>query len=137
MQRTPLLNLLNDQVSSSNPVSNKSHSTFTQHAFHRDARSAEHSNVDVGRSFLLELPDESLGHIITYVDTPPSLVSLSQVNQRLRNYVADDCTWYRSFAYHYWGIGPEESPPRECEIMLRRSESTWKKEFIKRYDLLL
>ncbi|KIJ41026.1 hypothetical protein M422DRAFT_255876 [Sphaerobolus stellatus SS14] len=91
---------------------------------------------DERRCFLLSLPSESLTHITTYVDDPRSLIALSRTNHRLSDHVAEDNTWYRAFAFHFWGLGPESEPKYETKVMLRKTENTWKKEFVKRSEIL-
>lgn len=88
------------------------------------------------RCFFLSLPEESLTHITTYVDDPPSLFALSRVNRRLRDHIADDNTWYRVFAFRFLGIGPEFDPQEEHRLLLRRTESTWKREFVQRFKAI-
>ncbi|KDQ52368.1 hypothetical protein JAAARDRAFT_40252 [Jaapia argillacea MUCL 33604] len=89
-----------------------------------------------GFSILLELPSESLTHITSFLD-PLSLIQLSKSNQYLHEHVKDDNTWHRAFLAQFLNVGPESELKRESGrgIMLRRTESTWKKEFIVRYNL--
>ncbi|KAF8588122.1 hypothetical protein K439DRAFT_1406853 [Ramaria rubella] len=87
-------------------------------------------------SYFLSIPGESLTHITTYIDDPSSLLALSRVNRRLRDHIADDNTWYRVFASYFWNIGPESDPPDATRLTLRRSENTWKKEFVARFRAL-
>ena len=84
---------------------------------------------------LLDVPSETLLGITSYLD-PPSLLVLARVHVRLNQHVKDDNTWYRAFLCQFLGIGPESNiQDSKRNIMLRRSESTWKKEFIFRYNL--
>lgn len=82
----------------------------------------------------LDIPTENLTHITSYLD-PPSLLALSGVNTALHEHVKDEHTWHRAFVYSFLGIKPEDNLDDVKGLMLRRSESSWKKEFIIRYNL--
>lgn len=93
-------------------------------------------------SILLDLPTESLTHITSYLD-PASLFVLGGLNRRLHQHVEDDNTWRRAYAYHFLGISPEgdiqdggspDGTPRRA-LMLRREETSWKREFVFRWNL--
>ncbi|KAF8524331.1 WD40-repeat-containing domain protein [Hysterangium stoloniferum] len=136
MQDKPSLILTNSLVTTETTSNNKN--TTTQHALQSN-RSRNERGLSVfhpPRCFLLSIPSESLNHITSYVGDPLSLLALSLVSRRLRDHVAEDSTWYHAFAFHYWGIGPESDPEDEQKLVLRRSDSTWKKEFIKRFNVL-
>src|SRR6185369_16571917 len=84
---------------------------------------------------LLEVPPETLLGITSYLD-PPSLLALARVHARLNEHVKDENTWQRAFVCQFLGIGPESDINDNARnLMLRRSETTWKKEFILRYRL--
>ncbi|KAG6890853.1 hypothetical protein C0992_012239 [Termitomyces sp. T32_za158] len=84
---------------------------------------------------LLGVPSETLTGITAYLD-PPSLLSLAKVHSRLASHVKNDNTWHRAFVCQFLGISPEsEIHDDDKGIMLRRSESTWRNEFIVRYKL--
>jgi hypothetical protein len=85
-------------------------------------------------SILLDLPTESLTHITSFLD-PQSLLILSRVCKQLHNHVEDDNTWHRAFVYQFFGISPESNVYYLNCLLLRRSEFTWKNEFIVRYKL--
>jgi F-box-like len=131
MQDTPLLNS-QIPVSLSTTLINHQANNI-QHALQPNRTQKLKSP---SRSFFLSIPGESLTHITTYVDDPSSLFALSRVNRRLRDHIADDNTWYRVFAFHFLGIGPESDPQEEQELVLRRTESTWKKEFVSRFRII-
>ena len=86
---------------------------------------------------LLSIPSESLTHVTSFLD-PPDLLALARTCKRLNAHVADDNTWRRAYVYQYLGITPESDLRDDVgdkTIMLRREESSWKKEFILRYNL--
>ncbi|KAG0699623.1 hypothetical protein DFH29DRAFT_936054 [Suillus ampliporus] len=83
---------------------------------------------------LLDIPTESLTHITSFL-FPPSLLALSRTNRRLNEHINDDNTWYRAFINQFLEIGPESDLENERILLLRKSESTWRKEFIMRHNL--
>ncbi|KAF5375448.1 hypothetical protein D9615_007952 [Tricholomella constricta] len=84
---------------------------------------------------LLGVPSETLTGITSYLD-PPSLLSLARVHGRLNSHVKNDSTWHRAFVCQFLNIGPESEIHDDVKsLMLRRSESTWRNEFIVRYRL--
>ncbi|KAI8992768.1 hypothetical protein BD414DRAFT_284950 [Trametes punicea] len=90
-----------------------------------------------GPSVLLSIPSESLTHITSFLD-PPDLLALGRACKQLYAHVADDNTWRRAYVFQYLGITPESDlrdDPGDKTLMLRREETTWKKEYIMRYNL--
>ncbi|KAG6850382.1 hypothetical protein H0H93_013937 [Arthromyces matolae] len=84
---------------------------------------------------LLDVPSETLTGITSYLD-PPSLLSLARVHSRLAAHVKNDNTWHRAFVCQFLGISPESDIHDDVKsLMLRRSETTWRNEFINRYRL--
>ena len=86
---------------------------------------------------LLIIPSESLTHVTSFL-APPDLLALARTCHQLNAHVADDNTWLRAYVYRYLGIAPENdlhSDAADKTIMLRREESSWRKEFIQRYKL--
>ncbi|KAF8064241.1 WD40-repeat-containing domain protein [Lyophyllum atratum] len=84
---------------------------------------------------LLGVPSETLTGITSYLD-PPSLFSLARVHGRLHSHVKNDSTWHRAFVCQFLNIGPESEIHDDAKsLMLRRSENTWRNEFIMRYRL--
>lgn len=84
---------------------------------------------------LLDIPSETLTGITSHLD-PQSLLHLSLVNRRLYEHVKDDNTWHRALVNHCLGISPESDlydPSKR--LLLRRFQSSWRKEFISRYHL--
>ncbi|CCL99834.1 uncharacterized protein FIBRA_01858 [Fibroporia radiculosa] len=84
-------------------------------------------------SLLLRVPSESLTHITSFLN-PPTLFVLSCTNKELYAHVKDDNTWRRAYVYQYLGISPESDLHNDADrksLMLRREESTWRKEFVK------
>lgn len=133
MQDTPL----NPQKSDSPYTTNfKYQNNNIQHAPRSQRLSSTKNPESTSECYFLVIPGESLTHITTYVDDPSSLFALSRVNRRLRDHVADDNTWYRVFAFHFLGIGPESDPKEETKLLLRRTENTWKREFIQRFNVI-
>lgn len=88
-----------------------------------------------GYPILLNVPVETLTGITSYLN-PPSLFSLAQVNRYLNEHVKDDNTWRRAFVQQILGIGPESNLDDEKTLLLRRSERSWRHEFIARYVLI-
>ena len=95
-----------------------------------------------GESILLRFPSESLTHIPSFLN-PDALVALSGTNRQLHAHVKDDNTWRRAYAYQFLGISPEgdirdSASPNGAPgraLMLRREESSWKREFVLRWNL--
>ncbi|KAG6369461.1 WD40-repeat-containing domain protein [Boletus reticuloceps] len=83
-------------------------------------------------SLLLDLPKESLTHISSYLPLP-SLLALARTCRPLCQHVDDDNTWLRAFLTQFFGIGPEHDLDKKHSLLLRRTENTWRKEFIHRY----
>ncbi|RDX49038.1 hypothetical protein OH76DRAFT_622487 [Lentinus brumalis] len=89
------------------------------------------------RDVLLSIPSESLTHVTAYLD-PPDLLVLARTCKQLHAHVTDDNTWRRAYVHQYLGISPESDLRDEAgdkTLMLRREESSWRKEFILRYKL--
>lgn len=86
---------------------------------------------------LLSIPSESLTHITSFLD-PPDLLALARTCHQLNAHVIDDNTWRRAYVYQYLGILPESDIHEDAgdrAVLLRREESSWRKEFIRRYNL--
>ena len=120
--------------------------TYKQKPVHSHKQQTHHGyakRLDSEPSFrLLELPTESLTHITSFLD-PGSLIALSRCNKRLHDHVEDENTWRRAFVYQFLGIPPEGDIYESCSpdsipdksLMLRREESSWKREFVCRWNL--
>ena len=101
---------------------------------HGTAPDHPHAPTDV----LLSIPIESLTHVTCFL-SPPDLLALARTCHQLNAHVADDNTWLRAYVYHYLGIAPESDLHSDAAFktaILRREESSWRKEFIQRYRLL-
>lgn len=88
-------------------------------------------------STLLLLPSESLTHISSFLD-PSALFALAKANKQLYDHVKEDNTWRRAFVCQFLGISPESDLHDDKDgktLMLRRQETSWKKEFVVRYNL--
>lgn len=83
---------------------------------------------------LLDLPQESLTHVTSYLP-PPSLLALARTCRHLCEHVDDDNTWLRALLNQLLGISPEHELENERILLLKRTENTWRKEFIFRYDI--
>ncbi|KAI0702768.1 hypothetical protein C8Q76DRAFT_755783 [Earliella scabrosa] len=85
---------------------------------------------------LLGIPSESLTHVTSFL-APPDLLALARTCKSLHAHVADDNTWRRAYVYQYLGITPESDLRDDGDktLLMRREESSWKKEFILRYNL--
>ncbi|KIP06773.1 hypothetical protein PHLGIDRAFT_447695 [Phlebiopsis gigantea 11061_1 CR5-6] len=98
---------------------------------------------DTGSDFqLLDLPTESLTHVTSFLD-PNSLFALAGVSKRLHEHIEDENTWRRAFVYQFLGIPPEgdiyvssnpDGVPGKA-LILRREETSWKREFVHRWNL--
>ncbi|GLB44562.1 putative ubiquitin-interacting motif containing protein [Lyophyllum shimeji] len=84
---------------------------------------------------LLDIPSETLTGITSYLD-PPSMLALARVHGRLNAHIKNDNTWHRAFVCQFLNIGPESDIDDDVKsLMLRRSENSWRNEFITRYRL--
>ena len=86
-------------------------------------------------SLLHALPFETLTNVTAWLD-PPSLLVLGLVDKYLKRYVDNDNVWQASFLAHFLDVAPEEGTTNARVLLLRRVESSWKKEYISRYKLL-
>ncbi|KAJ3816117.1 hypothetical protein F5880DRAFT_1606389 [Lentinula raphanica] len=100
-------------------------STLSQHLLSSHEPTTQHG-------LLFSLPTENLTHITAYLD-PLSLFALSLVNKALNEHVNEDHTWFRAFLLNFLGISPESEISSEKMLLLRRTESSWKKEYIFRF----
>ena len=81
-------------------------------------------------------PQELLDWTTSFLE-PRDLFALGRVCQRLALHVSlDSPTWRSGFLRHFFGIDPESSVDPFGQIRLRRSEKTWKKEYVERCKLL-
>ncbi len=92
------------------------------------------SDASLTRKHGLDIPSENLTHITAYLD-PHSLLSLSRVNTQLYAHVKEEHTWRTAFALNFLGIGPEGDLSDFKGRLLRRSEPSWRREYIVRYNL--
>lgn len=86
-------------------------------------------------SLLHALPFETLTNVTAWLD-PPSLLALGLVDKYLKRYVDNDSTWQTAFLAHFFDVDPEEWSINRRMVLLRRAESSWKREYISRYKLL-
>lgn len=102
---------------------------------------AQHGNLHWNRNssslsergvHLLDVPGESLVHITSYLDVP-TLLNLSRVNKSLHEHVKNDSTWYRALLCQCLGVSPESDIQKAQCLLLRKTESTWKKELVYRH----
>ncbi len=103
------------------------------HSSHHPRPHAASGTADV----LLSIPSESLTHVTSFLD-PPDLLALARTCQHLNAHVGDDNTWRRAYVYQCFGIMPESDIHNDASdkaVMLRREESSWRKQFIWRYTL--
>ncbi|KAK0490819.1 WD40-repeat-containing domain protein [Armillaria novae-zelandiae] len=92
------------------------------------------SSASLTRKHGLDIPSENLTHITACLD-PHSLLSLSRVNTQLYAHVKEEHTWRTAFALNFLGIGPEGDLSDFKGRLLRRSEPSWRREYIVRYNL--
>ena len=108
-------------------------STTLQTAQHGDLhRNRNSSSLSERGAPLLDVPGESLTHITSYLDVP-ALLNLSRVNKSMHEHVNNDSTWYRALLCQFLGVSPESDPRGVQSLILRRTESTWKKELVHRH----
>lgn len=102
------------------------------------AHSDSHNSTQHGSSslpcFLLHLPAESLTHITAYLD-PQALFNLGRTNKKFLDHIKDDNTWHRAFLCQFLGVVPEADLVDQSILVLRRSEPSWKREFVLHYRL--
>jgi len=102
--------------------------------------SAQHGKTvapSINAGILLHVPSETLTHITSFLD-PRTLLALDRTNKQLHAHVKDDNTWRRAYVYQFLGISPEADLRDNAEgrsLMLRREETTWRREFVLRYNL--
>ena len=89
------------------------------------------SSLPERRAPLLDVPGETLTHITSYLDVP-ALLNLSRVNSSLHEHL-NDSTWYRALLCQFLGVSPESNLQGIQGLVLRRTESTWKKELLYRH----
>jgi len=83
---------------------------------------------------ILSLPSEILTQITASLD-PKSLLALGRVNRQLRDHVTDDHTWGIAFKAQCLKLSPEAEPSQTDLLLLRRCETSWRKELLKRWNL--
>ena len=92
------------------------------------------SNHGIHCPILVLVPSETLTAITSYLD-PPCLFALAVVNIYLNRHVKDDNTWRRAFFCQFLSIGPENDLDDNKALLLRRTEGSWRNEFIVRYKI--
>ncbi|TCD62793.1 hypothetical protein EIP91_006411, partial [Steccherinum ochraceum] len=90
-------------------------------------------------STLFNIPAESLTHITSFL-APPALFALGRTNKQLHDHINDDNTWRRAYFCQFLGISPEDDLRDGAidggrSLMVRRIESTWKREYVHRWNL--
>lgn len=141
----PKENASRNKYSHSHHSSSTHHGKINGHHYSHTLHSSSQSAVTGGTSPLQCIPSESLTHITTFLN-PSSLLALARTNKYLHDHVNQENTWRRAFVYQFLGISPEadlaDSPSGDgigngkARLgMLRRQESSWKREFIVRYNL--
>ena len=95
-------------------------------------RNRNSSSLPARGTPLLDVPGESLTHITSYLNVP-ALLNLSRVNKSLHEHVNNDSTWYRALLCQFLGVLPESDSRGIQSLVLRRTESTWKKELVYRH----
>jgi hypothetical protein len=85
---------------------------------------------------LLRFPTELLSNCTSFLE-PQALFVLGLCNRQLFEHVSNDNTWHGAFTSYFYGIGPNDSAPLPSgTLMLRRTEPTWKREYIRRHTVL-
>jgi hypothetical protein len=93
----------------------------------------QHHHV-IRRPILVDVPVETLTAITAYLE-PHSLLAVAQVNGHLNQHIKDDNTWRRALFCQFLGLGSEADLDDKEFLLLRRTEQTWRNEFITRYKL--
>lgn len=132
--------------SSPNQISNKSKKQkatpknpriSAQHeSAHSNSSNPQLTDADVRaarRSILERFPYETLVHITSYLP-PPALANLSAANSWLKDFLNDDVVWKLALFVNILGIRPEHEKESPRAFLLRRTESTWKTEYIERFQ---
>lgn len=88
----------------------------------------------IRRPILVDVPVETLTAITAHLD-PLSLLAVAQVNGYLNKHIKDDNTWRRALICQFLGIGPEADLDDKDILLFRRTEKTYRNEFITRYKL--
>jgi WD40 repeat protein len=113
---------------------NHKHPRLRTHPTHH----GKHQSSSADSSLLLGLPSESITHVTSYLD-PPALFTLSQTCQAFYRHINDDNTWRRAFFCQFLHTSPEDMIQDDFvhtnSLMLRRSEGSWQKEFVCRWNL--
>ncbi|KAF9502082.1 hypothetical protein BDN71DRAFT_1437521 [Pleurotus eryngii] len=110
----------------------------SNHYILQDGSSHTDDALPSGLMLLLDVPEESLLHITSYLE-PPALLALGRVCKILSQHVKLDSTWLRAFATQCLAISPESDLKliEKKSLMLRRSpQQPWRDLFIARYKLL-
>lgn len=67
---------------------------------------------------------------------PHDLLTLSLVSKHLYEWVALENVHLTAFARYFCDLDPETALAGEVALLLRRSEPTWKREYMKRYNAI-
>ncbi|KAF9528811.1 hypothetical protein CPB83DRAFT_299653 [Crepidotus variabilis] len=121
------------QSSSSDAQLQNSNSNFSKKSQH-GIQHHNHDSLLIRRPILVDVPAETLTSITAHLD-PPTLLILGGVNKYLNHHIKDDNTWRRAFANQFLGIGPESDLIDEKMLLFRRTERSWRHEFILRFRL--
>ena len=125
MRNSPNKSLL--KLADLHTFNENTHQKRTQHGI-------QHPRTLVRYPILIDVPAETLTCITSYLD-PPGLLAIAQVNVYLNTHVTDENTWRRAFISQFLGIGPQLDFNSKHAVLLRRSETSWRNEFIVRYRL--
>lgn len=79
-----------------------------------------------------DYPPEALNWTTSFL-IPEDLFTLSSVSKHLYAHVALDATWRSAFLRYTFGLDPETDFGREKQLLLKRTCSTWKEEYVLRF----
>ena len=114
---------------------NRAHQSNTQRQIRKKSEpNSLIPSIAAHHGHILSLPSESLTQITAWLD-PKSLLAFGRVNRQLRDHVADDHTWGIAFKARFLKLSPEVVPSQTDLLLLRRSETSWRKEFLSRWNL--
>lgn len=82
-----------------------------------------------------DYPPEALNWTTSFL-IPEDLFTLSSVSKRLHAHVALDATWRSAFLRYTFGLDPETNFGREKQLLLKRTCSTWKEEYVLRFHTI-
>ncbi|KAG8932542.1 hypothetical protein FRC01_013312 [Tulasnella sp. 417] len=97
--------------------------------------SPQSKSQDGSRLLSPDFPPEALNWTTSFL-IPEDLLSLGSVSNHLHSHVALDATWRSAFLRYSFGLDPETDFGRDKQILLKRTCSTWREEYITRFQTI-